>query len=142
MIAKIAVDKAAFGFDRLFDYVSQPRYDGIKVEAVHGQTTITYDAYISSGERKVVRIDTENEVVYYDTFDLNIVPILLVSLLPCSTTARPNSLPSISRTTVVEPGEVPFLIAILSASISIHSVLFSSGRTASFPASPITAVVA
>ena len=62
-------------FDRLFDYVSQPRYDGIKVEAVHGQTTITYDAYISSGERKVVRIDTENEVVYYDTFDLNIVPM-------------------------------------------------------------------
>lgn len=62
-------------FDKLFDYISQPRYDGIAVEAVHGQKTIAYDAYISNGERTVKRIDTENEVVYYDVFEMNIIPM-------------------------------------------------------------------
>lgn len=62
-------------FDNLFDFISQPRYNGIKVEAVHGQSTIAYDAYISTGERKVVRIDGATETVYYDAFDINIVPM-------------------------------------------------------------------
>ena len=44
-------------FDRLFDYVSKPRFDGIPVEIVHNQTTIAYDAYISTGEREVERIN-------------------------------------------------------------------------------------
>lgn len=38
-------------FDEFFDYVSKPRYDGIPVEIVHNQTTLSYDAYISNGER-------------------------------------------------------------------------------------------
>lgn len=62
-------------FDKLFDYISKPRYNGIHVEAVHGQNTISYDAYISNGERKVVRIDEESGTVYYDAFDINIVPM-------------------------------------------------------------------
>lgn len=62
-------------FDELFDFISQPRYDGIWVEAVHGQSTIRYEAYISNGQREVVRIDEQNEVVYYDSFDINIVPM-------------------------------------------------------------------
>ena len=60
-------------FDELFDYISQPRYDGMSVEAIHGQKTISYDAYISNGERKVKRIDKENEIVYYDAYDINII---------------------------------------------------------------------
>lgn len=62
-------------YDRLFDYVSVPRYDGIPVEVVHGQTTISYDAYISNGERALRRIDTKSGKVYWDKFSVNIVPM-------------------------------------------------------------------
>jgi hypothetical protein len=62
-------------YDRLFDYVSRPRYDGIAVEIVHGQTTIKYDAYVSKGERALKRIDTKTGKVYWDKFSLNIVPM-------------------------------------------------------------------
>ena len=62
-------------YDRLFDYVSVPRYDGIPVEVVHGQTTISYDAYISNGERALRRIDIRSGKVYWDKFSVNIVPM-------------------------------------------------------------------
>lgn len=62
-------------FDRLFDYVSTPRYDGIPVEIVHNQTTIKYDAYISQGSRAIKRIDPKTKKVYWDSFQLNIVPM-------------------------------------------------------------------
>ena len=62
-------------YDRLFDYVSIPRYDGIPVEVVHGQTTISYDAYISNGERALRRIDMKSGKVYWDKFSVNIVPM-------------------------------------------------------------------
>ena len=62
-------------YDRLFDYVSQPRYDGISVEIVHNQTTLSYDAYISSGERALKRIDEKTGKVYWDKFSVNIVPM-------------------------------------------------------------------
>ena len=51
-------------FDELFDFISKPRFDGVEIEIVHGQKTISYDAYISSGERKVKRIDNKNKKVY------------------------------------------------------------------------------
>lgn len=62
-------------FDRLFEYVSQPRYDGLRMQLVHGQTTISYDAYISNGERKLKRIDERTGKVYWDSFSVNIVPM-------------------------------------------------------------------
>ena len=62
-------------YDELFDYVSKPRYDGIPVELVHNQTTISYDAYISQGERALKRIDPNSGVVYWDQFSVNIVPM-------------------------------------------------------------------
>ena len=62
-------------FDELFDFLTQPRYDGISVELVHNQTSIAYDAYISNGTRKVKKIDLNNEKVYWDTMQLNIVPL-------------------------------------------------------------------
>ena len=62
-------------YDKLFDYVSKPRYDGIPVELVHNQTTISYDAYISQGERALKRIDPNSGVVYWDQFSVNIVPM-------------------------------------------------------------------
>lgn len=62
-------------FDEFFDYVSKPRYDGIPVEIVHNQETLKYDAYISSGERALKRIDPNTGKVYWDKFQLNIVPM-------------------------------------------------------------------
>lgn len=62
-------------FDEFFDYVSKPRYSGIPVEIVHGQSVLSYDAYISNGERSLKRIDEANGVVYWDSLSLNIVPM-------------------------------------------------------------------
>lgn len=62
-------------YDRLFEFVSQPRYDGISVEIVHNQTTISYDAYISQGERALKRIDEKTGKVYWDKFSVNVVPM-------------------------------------------------------------------
>ena len=62
-------------FDALFDYVSKPRFDGINVEIVHGQSTISYSAYISQGERALKRIDEKTGKVYWDVFSVNIVPM-------------------------------------------------------------------
>ena len=61
-------------FDRLFDYISKPRYDGISVEVVHNQTTIKYDAYISNGNRTLTRI-TKDGSVHWGEITLNIVPM-------------------------------------------------------------------
>lgn len=62
-------------FDELFDYVSQPRYDGIVVKMVHNQTSIEYEAYISNGTRKINTINVKNEKVYWGEMQLNIVPL-------------------------------------------------------------------
>ncbi len=62
-------------YDRLFDYVSYPRYDGISVEIAHNQSVIKYDAYISSGERALKRVDKRTGKVYWDKFSLNIIPM-------------------------------------------------------------------
>jgi hypothetical protein len=62
-------------FDALFEFVSRPRYSGIPVQIVHGQTTIFHDAYVSNGERNLTRIDEETGTVYWDKLSLNIVPM-------------------------------------------------------------------
>lgn len=62
-------------YDALFMYVSEPRYDGIPVEIVHNQETLSYDAYISQGERSLKRKDPSTGKVYWDKFSLNIVPM-------------------------------------------------------------------
>lgn len=62
-------------YDELFQYVSIPRDEGIPVEIVHNQTTISYLAYVSSGERILQRIDPETGLVYWGEFSLNITPL-------------------------------------------------------------------
>lgn len=62
-------------YDRFFDYVSTPRYDGIPVEIVHNQTTLSFDAYISQGERMLKRIDLTTGKVFWDKLSLSIVPM-------------------------------------------------------------------
>lgn len=62
-------------YDLLFEFVSKPRYDGVSVDIVHGQTTLQYDAYISAGERTLQRIDPKTEKVYWGEFSVNIIPM-------------------------------------------------------------------
>ena len=62
-------------YDRFFDYVSKPRYDGIPVEIVHNQKTISYDAYISQGERTLKQIDEKTGKVFWGEFSVNIIPM-------------------------------------------------------------------
>lgn len=62
-------------YDMLFDYVSKPRYDGIPVEIVHNQKTISYDAYVSQGERTLKQIDEKTGRVFWGEFSVNIIPM-------------------------------------------------------------------
>ncbi len=62
-------------FDSFFDFISKPRFSGIPVQIVHGQTNISYDAYISNGERQLARIDENSGKVYWDSMSINIVPM-------------------------------------------------------------------
>lgn len=62
-------------YDRLFMEISKPRYDGINVRIAHNQETISYDAYISNGERALKKIDEKTGKVYWDSFSVNIVPM-------------------------------------------------------------------
>ena len=62
-------------YDVLFDYLRQPRYQGLPIKIVHGQTTIEYDAYVSSGTRKLDKIDDEKHYVDWDEFEANFIPI-------------------------------------------------------------------
>ena len=69
-----ARDKATISeYDRLWEYLSQPRNSGIPVEIVYNQETISYDAYVASGSQKLKRIDTGSGVVYWDTFSANFI---------------------------------------------------------------------
>lgn len=62
-------------FDRLYMFLSKPRYSGIQVEIVHNQTTLKYEAYVSTGLRKLKKFDQENKKVYWDKFTANFVPM-------------------------------------------------------------------
>ena len=62
-------------YDDLFNYILTPRYDGIRVEIVHGQATLSYDAYISNGERPVKRIDEKTGLVHWGELSVYIVPM-------------------------------------------------------------------
>lgn len=62
-------------YDNLYNYVVQPRYDGVHVKIVHDQSTIEYDAYISTAERELQRIDEAGNKVYWKEMTLNIVPM-------------------------------------------------------------------
>ena len=62
-------------YDELFNLFSQPRSEGIFVEIAHDQGTISYDAYVSSGERSVTRINPNSGVIYWGEFSVNIIPM-------------------------------------------------------------------
>lgn len=67
-------------FDNLYELISKPirvenEEDAILFEVSHLQDSIAYRAYVSSGSRKVDRIDEKSNKVYWGELSLNIVPI-------------------------------------------------------------------
>lgn len=62
-------------FDELYDLISLPTNDGIPVKMVHNQDSIEYEAYISSGERAIKRIDKKTGKVYWDKLSITLTPM-------------------------------------------------------------------
>lgn len=62
-------------FDLLFNEISKPTAEGVWVTAVHDQGTISYEAYISNGERRLKAINPKTNKIYWDTMTINIIPM-------------------------------------------------------------------
>ena len=62
-------------FDRLYKYLSKPRYNGIQLEIVHDQTTLKYEAYVSQGERTLKKISEKLNKVFWGEFSVNFIPM-------------------------------------------------------------------
>lgn len=72
--------KAGFeaDFDELYDLVSQPTNEGIPVEILYNEENrkyAKYEAYISTGERAVKRVDEKTGKVYWDKLSLTLIPM-------------------------------------------------------------------
>lgn len=62
-------------FDELWDFVIQPRFDGVWVDIVYNQDTLNYEAKFTSGNQQLKKIDPVTKKVYWGELVLNIVPI-------------------------------------------------------------------
>lgn len=66
--------KSQTEFDALWDYlVTHSVDDSVMVELADGQTTISYEAYYTSGTRKLFK--RENNVNYWDEIQVSFVPM-------------------------------------------------------------------
>ncbi len=62
-------------FDKLFEYLYQPRSAGFSVELVHGQTTLSYIAYSSNGSRELLNIIKSKGLVNWNSMTVKFIPI-------------------------------------------------------------------
>ncbi len=62
-------------FDKLYNYLTTPRYDGIPVEIVHNQTVLKYDAYVSQGSRALQRIAQKLLKVFWGELTITFTPM-------------------------------------------------------------------
>lgn len=60
-------------FNELWDFFVQPHTEGFRVEIADGKTTIAYDAYTSSGARKLEYI--RGGVPYWGGMSINLIPM-------------------------------------------------------------------
>lgn len=67
-------DAAVQGFDELWDWLKRHSVDdSINIRAADGQTTIEYEAYYTSGSRKLESV--QNGVNYWNEITVNFIPI-------------------------------------------------------------------
>ena len=62
-------------FDDLWDFVIQPRFDGVWVDIVYNQDTLKYEARFVSGNQQLKKIDPVTKKVYWGELVLDIVPL-------------------------------------------------------------------
>ena len=62
-------------FDELWNFVIQPRFDGVWVDIVYNQETLNYEARFTSGTQQLKKIDPITKKVYWGELVLDIVPI-------------------------------------------------------------------
>lgn len=67
-------------YDSLYDLIIKPRRvlkkeDALLFEVAHLQDSIAYAGYVSTGERKLERIDEKTGKIYWGQLTLNIIPI-------------------------------------------------------------------
>lgn len=62
-------------FDALCEYLFGAIRESVVIEAVHGQTSISYEAAYNTGSRNVVHIDDDNGVVYWNELTVEFRPI-------------------------------------------------------------------
>ena len=62
-------------FDELWDFVIQPRFDGVWVDIVYNQDTLKYEASFVSGNQQLKKIDPVTKKVYWGELVLDIVPL-------------------------------------------------------------------
>ncbi len=60
-------------FDALWDYLKFPHRDGFPVEIADGQSTIAYEAYTSTGARKLTRV--VNGILLWDNMQITFTPM-------------------------------------------------------------------
>lgn len=61
-------------FDALWDYlIAHSVDDSVEIEAADGQTTITYEAYYTSGQRHIRTVD--GGVTYWEEITVNFIPM-------------------------------------------------------------------
>lgn len=66
--------KGDAGFDTLWDYlVAHSVDDSVMLEAADGQSSISYEAYYTSGTRKIRNVS--DGVNYWDEIEVNFIPI-------------------------------------------------------------------
>lgn len=62
-------------FDDLWDFVIQPRFDGVWVDIVYNQDTLNYEARFTTGKQQLKKIDPVTKRVYWGEFVLDIIPM-------------------------------------------------------------------
>ena len=62
-------------FDELWDFVIQPRFDGVWVDIVYNQDILNYEARFTSGSQQLKKIDPVTKKVYWGELVLDIVPL-------------------------------------------------------------------
>ena len=66
--------KSNEGFDALWDYlIAQSARDSVMLEAADGQSSISYEAYYTSGKRKLKSVN--DGVNQWDEIEINFIPI-------------------------------------------------------------------
>lgn len=62
-------------FDELTEYLFGSVRPYVTIEAVHGQSTITYDAAYNTGSRNVAHIDDDKDIIYWDELTVDFRPL-------------------------------------------------------------------